>query len=1597
MASLNELTDAHILLLAAQLTSDGDLARLRELLDCRRGVLSQNIAYRLVLSFYPVDTPDQSSLIEFLKSFQTGDRQPTDAGGFKVDSSISTISRHDALGRCRTLRIQTIPNHLPLEKDSEQASFIIEWAKRLEALSGTLEPLTEFVEHFVEHDPDLRHWYETYVVPVLRLQYEFYPDAEDIIGVQELEKMTVEDGVSTLLQYAERRHDPTDIARDLDYVVTPWVCGAQRAKRRRIDSLPAETKVDEPAWESVNNWLINESLNNFEVAAKTFAGWKGPSGVDTPADAVVSRYAQTGLAIIYACPAASRESLAMSREVLMKVATLIGLAAPDTTTIGPNVVLAKPFVKELEEIDLLSSSFSRKTNQFTRPTASSVQLLVGSLATSAALLELGLASSLGDVVRTSVFGSERRHKDELRRLLQQIPRLTRKEIDWRSVRRQLRWFRTWSQHSEAETDNPRPAYLGRLTAEYLETQTLDSFLTAGQYDAVKEVYLDTKPQPLPVSEVESRIVASIFEAYDNASNGNRDRGGMKRAYEILRAFRSRFPRSTALSDIDHLIRATHSLSFYQLTLQHGVPFRPVAIRVQKDPLTLLEKVLGQDLKAYTKLDDLLEIGRNLVRVHLPSRETLARELDPVELRVSDAEHRITYHAIMAALAVNDFDTAYAYITTRLSSSPTETSSPNLTDDVSWRAAYAAGKHRPSVSPKNLTSQIDSLAQRMELLSRALMLAPSGEALSGILATWRRYEEELEGLKAQAVDEERSFDAKADAALPGGFGVEDRDADVVETKRAMARRTWPTSRAGPSYEEEAPMGLFDVARGAATALRKSAAFPLGSGALRDLKIREAGTGSEGGLVDNTDSASSLEGGRTRKRDMVANMVTNNLVSGIGWVLGAPPRDRLDQRHEPEPDFTMPPRHFQTLQRRSDDFGRTFSIIFAVIAVLVILAAIIWAIILPKLRKNKTNRYSDGLTPRIYSRNSPHFPSHPALLRGTRQKPTDSLRHYDPRTETPFRDDPTPLSTFNHGSAASSQAHIALTVGSTNSSDGLFTPLRTRLPLRRGLQARHDPNLRLKRSNVVYSTHNRIPFVPETGLNGLEEYILPVPEPLLLRPRPAGRPPPLTRQLERFPMPIPRLSRKDGLMHPGKVFSELDQSDSPSVARAALNTPCPKSASSSRLNGKELSFLEVTHGHPPSQDQQAAAAVARELNSRLTETTSIPHDTDGRTLTMEKGLETAAGTNPEDLLSLKRAGTVTRPKTPVSEIRQWFDRTASDGKIVKSSFKRGWTPSSNPFTTPGPSSTPRTSPVPSVASTKTPPMLSPSFEITDMDTVIDAPNAGLRSRRRSTSSAALPSPTKIAPLKTVESANTASRLSKKLCPTNVFGRRTKATLPLNLVSLSRAQHRKRHSLSSMSTVFRPRLRGTKSKRSYCASSVYSRDTRGMSSLGSPGLDGVSNHTGYHIGTAYTTELPSRRQKRSSRRKAKAGSMDILRSKIDEWDLHTGDLDALTFTSPPPLLKRTYSDCGPRRSRAFDTRCPFMSSGDLQEKPCGLSPDAKPKIRVEHWDDDVWGDGLASFRDSILESAEQRGFSHRPALGQLQVVPPPPGSAPGGGDWI
>lgn len=313
-----------------------------------------------------------------------------------------------------------------------------------------------------------------------------------------------------------------------------------------------------------------------------------------------------------------------------------------------------------------------------------------------------------------------------------------------------------------------------------------------------------------------------------------------------------------------------------------------------DPLSLVEKVLDQNAKSYTKLDDLLSIGRNLVLAGLSTKadpnEPTLQTAEPLSEQDSlvTAERRITSLAISSALNSNDFGTAYSYILTRLtppsllSTSSPLLNTPSVPDDISWRAVYNAGRYR-STTPNPSTplqAQISHLSQRMELLSLALALVPSPDPLPEILGAWRRCDEEMTSLRARELSEEDAWDTKGDtlSIVPGGFGPSDSERDAFDTEQQRAARR-ARARAAKSHSHEAPMGLFEVARGAAMALHKNA-FPLRAAA--------AGQGDSGG--DEQRPLSPEGEGRVRKRDMVSNMVTGGLASGLGWVLGAEPVNR-----------------------------------------------------------------------------------------------------------------------------------------------------------------------------------------------------------------------------------------------------------------------------------------------------------------------------------------------------------------------------------------------------------------------------------------------------------------------------------------------------------------------------------------------------------------------------------------------------------------------------------------------------------------------------------------------------------------------------------
>ena len=365
----------------------------------------------------------------------------------------------------------------------------------------------------------------------------------------------------------------------------------------------------------------------------------------------------------------------------------------------------------------------------------------------------------------------------------------------------------------------------------------------------------------------------------------------------ITSFQPFFPESNAFQQANALLSATHSMSFYSLVLEHGVPFQPVNIRAHKDPMSLVGKILSQNQHSYTKLDDLLDIGRNLVLAGFTPGEldnSLPHFVSEVDGN-TDQDHllltsrrRITSMAIEAALSEGDFDTAYSYIVNRLSPTvPTPSKGLNTepdnndlenqdADDVSWRAAYLAGR---SANPNS--SSLHRLEQRLELLSLSLLVAPSSK-LPEILPVWRSVEDDVNACLACEALAEDTHDRKGDrgsSTLPGAFVP-----SLAELDKAANDKSRRRSRA-TTVAEEAPMGLFDVARGAAQAFSKNA-FPLKAATAGE------GAGDANTNVRNMSSPIGSDNGgdgkeRIRKRDMVASAVTGGLASGIGWVIGAPP--------------------------------------------------------------------------------------------------------------------------------------------------------------------------------------------------------------------------------------------------------------------------------------------------------------------------------------------------------------------------------------------------------------------------------------------------------------------------------------------------------------------------------------------------------------------------------------------------------------------------------------------------------------------------------------------------------------------------------------
>lgn len=373
----------------------------------------------------------------------------------------------------------------------------------------------------------------------------------------------------------------------------------------------------------------------------------------------------------------------------------------------------------------------------------------------------------------------------------------------------------------------------------------------------------------------------------------------------IKAFPDTLGDSIRSRQLECLINATHSLENYRLVFKQGESFKPVSLRVHGDPISIIGKVLDQNEKSYLKIIDFMNIGRLLVKAGLTLRNVDGSvrysSVEDVKEQLLISDKRVVSMCIAAALAEDDFETAYSYVVTRLKKigGPAQSRSfnvghneagltaeiaPKSIDDWSWLAALEAGKYRRNPNTVSIngsgSNNIRHLEQRIECLAQALRLAPKS-TLQDILNAYRRCEEELEAAVKAEAEQEALWDTQGDDQfMPGGFSS------------TPAKQT--TTNTNARTTEEAPMSLFDLSR--ASMARAQTGFS----ALSRLRGSETDSGTPGSAASVGADGSRDEAGTpkvgTRKRDQVKNLAVGGLASGIGWLINAPVPPQQDDHDE-----------------------------------------------------------------------------------------------------------------------------------------------------------------------------------------------------------------------------------------------------------------------------------------------------------------------------------------------------------------------------------------------------------------------------------------------------------------------------------------------------------------------------------------------------------------------------------------------------------------------------------------------------------------------------------------------------------------------------
>ena len=305
-------------------------------------------------------------------------------------------------------------------------------------------------------------------------------------------------------------------------------------------------------------------------------------------------------------------------------------------------------------------------------------------------------------------------------------------------------------------------------------------------------------------------------------------------------------RSETVIREQEFIEATSRITSFNVESRPGVPLTPIEIRLTKDRLSLISRVLSSNGDSYKYKEVILEL------------------VDKLGFR-GDVVARVKTLAMIAdtALQAEDFTQAFATSEAMINTVSQLCLSPGISEaqlgdakEVCWVSCFQLGRQ----------TEFPDVPKKLRLLGHALEFCPA-DRLPEILAAWRRLEKEDIASQQYVSDNQDTHRRGRTAAASAQY------------RKSGAPAPTLASRLQNIHLPASPLSPLVMADGAAIAdtfSRVASRFPF-----TKQKHADHPEGDEGSDSSRGDGA----GWPSLDREEVSAQASRALQRGIGWLIGA----------------------------------------------------------------------------------------------------------------------------------------------------------------------------------------------------------------------------------------------------------------------------------------------------------------------------------------------------------------------------------------------------------------------------------------------------------------------------------------------------------------------------------------------------------------------------------------------------------------------------------------------------------------------------------------------------------------------------------------